>query len=87
MRYFFGLPFLDPQEVGDTFAFGISSVQPHGQKFEKLVDYFVDNFISQDARFPPVIWAEASASTELRTNACESFHSRFNYRFFNILKY
>jgi hypothetical protein len=74
---FLWFTFLDPQEVGDTFAFDISSVQPHGQKFEKLADYFVDNFISEDARFPPVIWAEASASTEYTTNACESFHSRF----------
>lgn len=84
IRYIFGLPFLSSQEVGDCFAFELSSIQPQEEPFVKLADYFVDNYIGEDAAFPPSMWAEASASTELTTNACESFHSRFNSRFYNV---
>jgi hypothetical protein len=34
------------------------------------------------AKFPPSIWGELSSSVDHTTNACESFHSRFNASFY-----
>lgn len=46
------------------------------------MDYLVDNYISENSRFPPHLWASKSSTTKRTTNACESFHSRFNTSFY-----
>ncbi|KAL4123362.1 hypothetical protein QTP88_015558 [Uroleucon formosanum] len=43
----------------------------------------VDTYISKEAKFPPIIWAANIASLVLTTNACESYHSRFNSEFYH----
>ena len=42
----------------------------------------VDVYISEEAQYPPEVWAQASAEPTLTTNACESFHSHFNSSFY-----
>lgn len=83
LRYIFGLPFLNPSEVGDCFAFDLSEIQPENQRLQLFADYLVDNYISEDAVFPPCLWAELSNSIERSTNACESFHAKFNGSFYS----
>lgn len=56
----------------------------------------VDNYIDEDSSFPPKIWAEITLSAQRSTNACESFHSKYNsnfssthphiYKFLDVLK-
>lgn len=82
LKYFFGLQFLNPIEVGDCFTFDLISDIPKNNKLEKFCDYLTDNYITEDSLFPPHIWASSSASTSRTTNACESFHSRFNKSFY-----
>lgn len=82
LRYLFGLPFLDPEDVGDCFALDFAEFQPVDDSVTHMADYLVTNYISEDAKFPPTVWASQSASTELTTNACESFHSHFNAQFY-----
>lgn len=79
----FGLSYLSPENVGDCFAISFSEIQPTSEKLTKFTDYLVENYISEDSLFPPYIWAEKSASTQRTTNACESFHSKFNSSFYS----
>lgn len=73
--YCFGLLFLEPQEVGDVYAFTLAAIQPENDKVTLFADYLVNNYISEDAVFPPQLWASKTASAARTTNACESFHS------------
>lgn len=82
LKYTFGLPFLNPADVGDCFAFDFAEIQPIDSRLSKYADYLVDNYIGDDANFPPELWAECSDSIQRTTNACESFHSRFNSNFY-----
>ena len=51
--------------------------------YKKYADYLVDTYICEEAKFPPIIWASNIASLGLTTNACESYHSRFNSEFYH----
>lgn len=82
LTWSFGLLFLDSNDVGTCFAEDLYSVIPQNENVIKYADYLVDNYISNDAVFPPSIWASCTSSTERTTNACESFHSKFNANFY-----
>lgn len=79
LHYTFGLSYLNPQDVPDVFG-DLVSIQPQDQKLTKFADYITENYIDEEehALFPPNVWAADSASLWRTTNACESFHSRFN---------
>lgn len=79
LKYIFGLPFLEPEMVGECF---IDLWQPLTDKIQTFCDYLVDTYIDDDSDFPPEIWATCSSSMYLTTNACESFHSKFNSLFY-----
>nr|CAI5837172.1 unnamed protein product [Callosobruchus analis] len=63
---------------------GLSSVYNSGtdSSVKKYLTYIFglpllnrnDTYISEDATFPPYIWADHSASVESTTNTCECFH-------------
>lgn len=84
LTYIFGLPLLDPEEVSDCFVFDLCSIQPNTSlKLNEFTDFLIENYISEEARFPPHIWAANIASAERTTNACESFHAHFNSQFYS----
>jgi hypothetical protein len=88
----FGLTFLEPESVGDCFAFDlIATENVNDSRLTAFLDYLTENYIQEDARFPPEIWASASVTSERTTNCCESFHSQFNKSFYcphpNILQF
>lgn len=58
------------------------AIIPNDSRLIKFSDYIVENYIETDSTFPPTLWAEFSASMDRTTNACESFHSRFNANFY-----
>jgi hypothetical protein len=78
LKYFFGLPFLNSNDVSDCFTDYIMAIQPKNEKVEIFVDYILETYISNESNFPPFLWAEYSASTMRTTNSCEAFHSKFN---------
>lgn len=78
MRTTFALPYLDPSEVGDSFALDLFDIMPNDERLLRYADYLTDNYISEESAFPPIIWAKMSATLARTTNACESFHSHFN---------
>ena len=69
---------LPPEEVEDCFAFDLISIAPKDDRVRAFCDYVLENYISDDSRFPPNLWAEFSSSSARTTNACESFHSHLN---------
>lgn len=83
LTYIFGLPFLRPEDVGDCFAIDFASILPKNDLVIKFSDYLVDNYIDENSKFPPHIWAEHSSSVEHTTNACESFHNQYNSSFYS----
>ena len=81
MRYCFGLVFLNPKDVGDTFVFELISVRPVSDKLVDFSNYLTDTYIQERPLFPPATWARKSASFALTTNACESLHSKLPHLF------
>jgi hypothetical protein len=48
LKTFFGLSFLDSEEVEERFVFDIFSEAPESEKAIKFTDYVVNNYISSD---------------------------------------
>lgn len=71
----FGLTFFSPEEVSDVFVDELMSIVPDNPNVTKFADYLLEEYISEDATFPPEIWARCSAEINFTTNACESFHA------------
>jgi hypothetical protein len=70
LTYIFGLPFLDPKDVGDCFAIELGAIQPVSDVITKFADYLIETYIAEDSTFPPHMWAEHSSSVTRTTNAC-----------------
>lgn len=79
----FGLTYLKPSEVEDSFIFELMSYKPNNELLDKYADYLLDNYIAPNSDFPPNIWADENPTIIRTTNACESFHSRFNSSFYS----
>ena len=80
VEIFFGLSFLDPEEIEECFVFDIFSEAPESEKAIKFADYFVNNYIDKSSTFPPITWADSECKRT--TNGCESFHKEFSTMFY-----
>lgn len=66
------------------------------KRIAMFIDYIFDNYISNEALFPPVIWTTFSTTTNRKTNNCRPFHAKLNgsfhtshptiYNFVTVLK-
>ncbi|KAE9525596.1 hypothetical protein AGLY_014123 [Aphis glycines] len=81
LRNIFGLSFLNAVEVGESYTDDFMSTIPENHVVQEFSDYLVDNYISDEGLFPPHIWASDTISSQRITNACESFHAKFNKSF------
>lgn len=79
----FGLTYLKPSEVEDCFIFDLMSYKPNNEQLDKYADYLLHYFIGPDSYFSPNIWADENPTIKRTTNACESFHSKFNSSFYS----
>ncbi|CAI6369769.1 unnamed protein product [Macrosiphum euphorbiae] len=96
LKNIFGLPMLNEHDIEISFTEDFMSIKPDDEKLNQFIYYLVENYIDPQSDFPPHTWAEMSSSSERTTNACESFHSKFNscfytphpdiYSFLEILK-
>jgi len=64
-----------PEKVLNVFAFTLEAIMPSDPRVINFSNYLVDNYISNDAAFPPLLWADQSVNLNRTTNVCESFHS------------
>lgn len=62
LRYVFGLPFLSPHEVHDAFISDLVPIRPQCTALAKFTQYLLNNYINDDARYPPTIWACQTAN-------------------------
>jgi ABC-type Zn uptake system ZnuABC Zn-binding protein ZnuA len=82
LKFFFGTPFLKPSDVEGHFL-GLCEILPcNNSGIVQFSDYIIDNYISEEALFLHHIWASASNVSYRTTNACESFHAKFNTTFY-----
>jgi hypothetical protein len=85
LTYIFGLLFLEPEMVGECCVIDLVSIQPSTAKIQTFCDNLVNIYINDDSDFPSKIWTTCSSSMCLTTNACDSFHSKFNSLFSTII--
>ncbi|KAF0695890.1 MULE domain-containing protein [Aphis craccivora] len=83
LRICFGLVFLDFEDVSNFSTIELMSIKPENSKLTQFADYILDTYITEEALFPPNIWAQFSAELNLTTNACKSFHSHLAQSFAN----
>jgi len=74
--------FFDPSEVSDCFSFDFIQDIPDDSKYGRYADYILENYIDENSKFPPSMWASHTATLKRTTNNCESFHSHFNEQFY-----
>jgi len=72
-----------PKKCLDCLVADLMPECPTDNRVAKYCDYLVNNYTSEDSTFTPCLWACNSASILLTTNACESFYSFFNDRFYS----
>jgi len=79
LKQFFALGFLPSEDVEDAFTFLIENSPTDNFEF---TDYILNNYISSDAAFPPILWATEPSTEARTTNGPESFHSHYNAQFY-----
>lgn len=82
LRHTFGLLFLDPKEVFECFIDNFMADCLTDDQVGKYSDYLIDNYMTENCDYPPILWASTSSSLRRTTNNCESFHSKFNQSFY-----
>ncbi|KAL4113170.1 hypothetical protein QTP88_016843 [Uroleucon formosanum] len=78
LKLFFGIPFLNAQDVENCFTEDIMAIQPQDARVLEFTDYILDSYIKNDAEFSPEILAKYLSSILRMTNNCESFHRKLN---------
>ena len=73
----FGLAYLDPQEVKDSFVFDIMPDAPSDDAAcDKYADYLLSTHVSSDSKFSPELLASTPENSRRTDNAAEAFHSQ-----------
>lgn len=70
LRTCFGLMFFDSTEVKYSFTFDLLSIIPLDDGVIKFAEYLTSNYIRDEARYSPQIWAAKSAELTWTINAC-----------------
>jgi hypothetical protein len=47
----------------------------------KYADYLVENYVTTDSRYPPMLWSEVPSDCKCTNSAAESFHLHLNAKF------
>jgi len=60
LECFFGLPFLQSDDISDCFTNDLMSIMPENTKVEEFCDYVLKNYIKNDVPRPSLIWKNLS---------------------------
>ena len=80
LRTFFGLPFLKPEDVEDSFIEELQPDLPTDARVCVFADFIFDTYVV--GTFPPVMWASFSSDSVRTVNACEAFDKKLNKMFY-----
>lgn len=83
LKLFFGLSFLEENEVEECIAFDIFSSTPEDDRAVEFADYILKNYGDSNAKFPPMIWTESNLDSKRTNNGCEGFHRQFSDMFYH----
>lgn len=83
LKHSFGLHFLCPSEIEDSFCEDLMSVMPEDPRCSKYADYLVENYVTDNSKFPSEMWAEVPSNNKRTNNSAESFHAHFNAQFYS----
>jgi len=81
LKCFFGLPPLLPSDQIQYGFTELMSICP--TDISDFPDYVLNNYIIEDAKFPPSLWAKEPTDEPRTTNGAESFHSHYNSQFYH----
>ena len=59
------------------------SDSPSDGRCTKFADYLTENYVTNDSRFPPKLWAEKPSANKCTTNGPESFHCHYSEQFYS----
>lgn len=76
------MAFLPSTEISDTF-YELFSIAPDNQNISAFSDYILANFIENDSRYPPHLWAEPPSNDPRTINGPESYHRHLKDQFYN----
>ena len=79
---FFGLAFLNPEDVGDSFAEDLIPDMPGDNNVQDVADYVVSTYVDDNAMFPQSMWTVITSNSKRTNNAPEAFHSHYNEQFY-----
>jgi len=81
LKCFFGFPLLPSDQIQYGFT-ELMSICP--TDISDFSDYVLNNYIIEDAKFPPSLWAKEPTDEPRTTNGAESFHSNYyNSQFYH----
>ena len=66
-----------------AFVEDVVSDMPDDERFRKIADYVVENYVDAGCDFPLILWAESSDLNPATTNCCESYHAHLNAEFYS----
>ena len=76
LKHSFGLHFVCPSGIEDSFCEDEMSSMPEDHHCSKYVDYLFENYVSPHSRFPPEMWAEIASNNKRTNNGTESFNAQ-----------
>jgi hypothetical protein len=78
-----GLAFLNPEDVGDSFAVDLIPDMPSDNKVQDFADYVLSTYVDDNAMYPPSVWAEIPSNSRRTNNGPEAFNSHYNEQFYS----
>jgi len=83
MKCFFGLSYLPSGEVFDGFC-DLMTTAPSttSSNISIFSDYILENNITSDSDFSPILWACEPTNNPKTTNGAESYHKQYNNQFY-----
>lgn len=85
LKYFYGLAFLPPSEVGNGFTQLMSIAPPGADHVTRFSDHILDTYVTEDSDFPPRLWAAQPTVRDwscVVTDGPASFRSDLERRFY-----
>jgi hypothetical protein len=70
LHHFFGLAFLNPEDVGDSFAVDLIPDMPVDNKVQVFADYVLSTYVDDNAMYPPSVFYLFTVKVKLNSSIC-----------------
>ena len=66
-----------------AFVEDVVSDMPDDERFRKIADYVVENYLDAGCDLPPILWPESPDLNPATTNGRKSYHAHLNAEFYS----